>query len=523
MINLIFSNFIFLSVIYITQSSESIIFQLNYYYVQGNNNDPIPTTSELFSTIKIGDPQLNIRTYFSTAQPIFSMLELSSSKLNENELNTYYKISNSKTFQNIAAAPITAKIKNNDIQAKENFILNFYNHVTKKYNEKQLNELDFILAVGYNKDNIYEKLYYVNIGFLFFPSGIMTDRYHFGFIQQLKEKEIIDNGNWFIYFEKKNNKDEIMKLQDILNAKPSLIIGMTPHHYKNSIFLETQLDIISNDLSNLEINIKNCYLYTTDNEGNKKQELLYNINKVTINLNYINIVIHPIYMAKIKSQYFQKYMDLGLCHYINSKRYYCDKSDSFTLNDLKNFPSLYFESSSKSYIFELTYKDLFVENDGKYWFLISPGSNRDGLIIGYSFLKKFQLVINQLDKTLSFYNMPEIKEEVIDTEATIETDAPTTNIKNNTKDKNPEDVTNKTNINNKNNDTNFNNTIEDNSKKNSISTGIIVIIVVFGILFVVIIFLVVKLIIKHVIKRKTVNMLDQNYDNIVPYTAGNTN
>ena len=82
-----------------------------------------------------------------------------------------------------------------------------------------------------------------------------------------------------LFILKKNNKDEIMKLQDILNAKPSLIIGMTPHHYKNSIFLETQLDIISNDLSNLEINIKNCYLYTTDNEGNKKQELLYNINK----------------------------------------------------------------------------------------------------------------------------------------------------------------------------------------------------------------------------------------------------
>ena len=44
----------------------------------------------------------------------------------------------------------------------------------------------------------------------------------------------------------------------------------------------------------------------------------------------------------------------------NKPPYYCPKSESFSLNELKQFPTLYLEHTGFDYTFELTYQDLFV-------------------------------------------------------------------------------------------------------------------------------------------------------------------
>ena len=40
---------------------------------------------------------------------------------------------------------------------------------------------------------------------------------------------------------------------------------------------------------------------------------------------------------------------------------YCDKSENFTIDNLKEFPVLYFQNNELQYIFEFNYIDFFIE------------------------------------------------------------------------------------------------------------------------------------------------------------------
>jgi hypothetical protein len=48
-------------------------------------------------------------------------------------------------------------------------------------------------------------------------------------------------------------------------------------------------------------------------------------------------------------------------------QFYCKKGDNFGINELKLFPKLYFENTELNYTFELDYKDLFIEMNGRYY------------------------------------------------------------------------------------------------------------------------------------------------------------
>ena len=50
----------------------------------------------------------------------------------------------------------------------------------------------------------------------------------------------------------------------------------------------------------------------------------------------------------------------------------------------------------------MTYKDLFIEVEDKYLFLMIIGGPTE-IIFGYPFLKKYQLIFNQDTKTIGFY------------------------------------------------------------------------------------------------------------------------
>ena len=144
-----------------------------------------------------------------------------------------------------------------------------------------------------------------------------------------------------------------------------------PHIYDSQKFYKN--NIIS-DYS-WYLNFKNIYYYINDikyNNGIKKMEI------PSLNRNgelYINtpLIISPIqFKDLIQSDYFTKYLSQNLCHYYydsDIEGFYCDKSDNFTIDDIKSFPTLYFEHSNFNYTFELNYKDLFIEKDNKYYFL----------------------------------------------------------------------------------------------------------------------------------------------------------
>ena len=212
------------------------------------------------------------------------------------------------------------------------------------------------------------------------------------------------------------------------------------------------------------------------------------------------------YLTILKTQYFSKYKSCK-----NEKQpilYYCEKSDEFGINELKQFPNLYFDNVDLNYTFVLTYKDLFIEMNGKYFFLVTENEDESWLI-GYSLLKKYQFVFNQDSRTVGFYN-PDIP---IEKESDSDTDINSDDISTDEEGKNKDNEKVK-------NDTNTepgNQGKNDNIKKTGLSIEIVILIAVLsGVVFLVIGIVVGKFISKKLKEKKRANELDENYDYNTP-------
>ena len=223
----------------------------------------------------------------------------------------------------------------------------------------------------------------------------------------LKEKNIINEYDWFILFDKiKTNKDNLYDIDNLINVKGKIIIGCLPHQYRPKLFFKE--NIISE--YSWFLNFKNIYYYINDtkyNNGLLKRELSSYNRKAELNINEFLIIAPIQYRYLIQNDFFTNYIPRNICHfYFDSdiEGFYCDKSENFTIDNLKLFPKLYFEHS-KFNTFELNYKDLFVEKDNKYYFLIViENGDSDDWLLGYAFLKKYQFAFNQDSKSIFFYN-----------------------------------------------------------------------------------------------------------------------
>ena len=402
--NLFFSSFIILSLLYLTYSSKFISLDLKYY----KTSDPM--FSYLYSNVKIGTPEVNIPTYISSKRPLFSIFgEIR--KTDEKDSN-HYSTSISKTYLNISKIGYKLVTSDQDEHAQESFIFNFYDNKTKKYNEEKLNNIDFVLGVKkYIKT---EDIYHLNIGFPIILSQTIRDK--FNLIFQLKEKNIIESYDWFILFdnEKIINQNEIFNLENIANIKSTLIIGGAPHYYDKTKFYKSQLLQSKSEVYSWTIQCKDVFLYSNGDSGEKKKLSIY-IDVVEIYLDDIAIYAPPYYTNLMKREFFKKYPTS--CNVIKGDNtiYYCVKSESFGLNELKQFPTLYFYHMDFNYTFELTYQDLFVEYNGKYYFLVTD-SDGENWTIGFPLLKKYQFFFNQDSRSVYFYNpnlpQDDTKEEV---------------------------------------------------------------------------------------------------------------
>ena len=77
---------------------------------------------------------------------------------------------------------------------------------------------------------------------------------------------------------------------------------------------------------------------------------------------------------------------------------------------LKNF-LLYFLSILNT--FEISFKDLFIENDDKYWFLLVTDTYKTNTwVLGNIFLRKYQFTFNLESKEIGFYNPNLEKKEI---------------------------------------------------------------------------------------------------------------
>ena len=228
------------------------------------------------------------------------------------------------------------------------------------------------------------------------PQGVNTgmNDAKINFIQQLKNKKIIDNYNWYIRY----NKDKTGEL----------IIGGAPHEIRPENYLEEDLYMthakLINDLFYWEIDFSLIELF--DEKNNKKYSLGKDNGVISFNENFIHA--SKDYYDNIVSIFFKPYIDKNICKLENIRKFdimnsviYCH--NNFTENDLKKFPILLLQSNDLNYIFNFDYNDLFLKTRNVYIFKIIYSGGYGYWKLGKIFLEKYPFVFNYDSKTFGFY------------------------------------------------------------------------------------------------------------------------
>ena len=114
------------------------------------------------------------------------------------------------------------------------------------------------------------------------------------------------------------------------------------------------------------------------------------------------------YFESTKKNFFQKYLDSGICKVQKLKEFYLRYNYISCNNNFKEkstFPTLHFVHEGYNYIFNLTVDDCFKEIDGQILFLLfyDPWS-QDNYKVGKNFLKKYQFIFRADQKNIGFMN-----------------------------------------------------------------------------------------------------------------------
>ena len=219
-------------------------------------------------------------------------------------------------------------------------------------------------------------------------------------IHALKSKEIINNYIWTLKF--KNLNEGI------------IILGNAPHEYDETHYKEKELKY-ANTFSEKD-KLYWC-LYFKYDPVNNNYTLSQNI-KVKISPKILGVVATYNYLNAIEEIFFKKYYENNICEKkivsfenTNYFKIICSKDD-FTSNDMKEFPSLNLFNIVFNYSFVLDGKELFMENEDEIEFvvLIEIGSTRMEWKLGRIFLLKYQMIFDDDNSLIGFYNHIEKKE-----------------------------------------------------------------------------------------------------------------
>ena len=194
-----------------------------------------------------------------------------------------------------------------------------------------------------------------------------------------------------------------------------IVIGEEPHIYAPNNYYELQYRMVgaigSNNNNDRDwfLNFdKLYYTYKIKSNGRILNETIGLVKSIRIQFD-MGIVVGPTeYKDMIKRHFFNDLIKAGKCFEKTTKEgkivFLCDKSAE---DNIKNdFPTIYFEMKQFNKIFELTYKDLFREKNGKIFFLVYFREYNFGnyFTIGKIFLKKYFFTFNQDTKMIGFYN-----------------------------------------------------------------------------------------------------------------------
>ena len=204
------------------------------------------------------------------------------------------------------------------------------------------------------------------------------------------------NGNKSLinfFYEKKIINSLILTVKYISDKKGEIIIGDYPHSYDNN-YQEKNLKIISHHDKEYSMKFEDIIF------SNKEKEI--NIN-VIFSLELKGIVGSNLYKKFINENFFEYYLLNKKCkiELINNEFYIYICQDI----DITKFPSIIFESKILNMNFEMTYKDLFFEKNGIFYFLVYfEKITNFKWILGEIFVKKYQIIIDFQNGIIGFYS-----------------------------------------------------------------------------------------------------------------------
>ena len=212
----------------------------------------------------------------------------------------------------------------------------------------------------------------------------------YNLISQLKSKKIIKKESFFFVFDENSDNGE-------------LIIGDYPHFidkYKN-IYLEKQFQVTCIFIPSYEQNYDIKFRRVSWN-GTEFESLTIGHLRVEFGM-----IVGTLKFCDISWDFFGPHFRKGKCQKVDITVFYqayiCDDYEDF---DITKFPNIKFYISDADYNLELTYKELFVKKDGKYYFMVCFDKKRYTVNweLGNIFLKRNLLVFDMDRKIIGFYN-----------------------------------------------------------------------------------------------------------------------
>ena len=311
------------------------------------------------------------------------------------------------------------KFNNSIIDSQKDIITYFYPENSISYNKKDYFSENYLFNIYNSTDTIEAK----DLKFTIYLNnrndkeingriGLFTMKYEnsnsyfsdkTSFIQQLKEKEIIDKNVFSFIYENNEN---------IFNNKKEEKIIIGEYSYKFNSKINTNEE-------------EKIYSYSPTSWSFLINEIEFNYNnqsfieeQIELKFNFFSKFIKGsvAYNKNIRECFFHELIKLNLCknEIISENRYsnqyeiyYCNNS-KFVKQHIKYFPKLNFIHKGSGLVFTFTYKDLFKQFEDKIYFMIIFNYNKyitRSLYweMGEIFLSKFIIDFDLDSKTISFY------------------------------------------------------------------------------------------------------------------------
>lgn len=353
--------------------NKTLSYEYNKYFIENN----------IYTFLEVGTPpqkivaKLNFNNYpfyiYYNKCEIFSNFELEKSN-SYNITPNQYLLTDVYVFTHLVKDFFNFPGKDNDNQYKLTYLFSPMNNGSY---ELKLPHLPYTCA---------------EIGLKLSTPVLMS--YNYNFIRELKLSNAIKDYSFFIEYDEKDDN------------KGYIIIGDEPYEYNKNKYKYYQLKEVNAVHIKRELywHLKfNLIYYKKIVENNIE---IKNLTIYDVGLDYnLNLILGSYeYMEHIEKDFFKDKIKNNLCQKNYLKDSYINYECS-NLEDIKEFPALYFVHRNFGFTFELSYKDIFIEYNGKYicliWFYMRE---RENWRLGKPFLKKYFFSFNSDRKIIGFYN-----------------------------------------------------------------------------------------------------------------------